>query len=78
MPEFMFPRIAGISCIFLADSFYLTRITQISQKALAALVRPFGTFRTLPLIRGSTAVGGEGVCKYIFVSTYRMYLVYLL
>ena len=51
-PEFLSPRITGISCIFLADSFYLTRITQISQKALATLVLPFGTFRNVHLSQG--------------------------
>ena len=42
------PRISRITCIFLADSFYLTRIPQISQNALASLVRPLGIFRNVP------------------------------
>ena len=34
----MFPRIAGITCIYIIDIFCLTRIPQISRRALAPLV----------------------------------------
>ena len=45
--------------------FYLTRIPQISRRALAPPVLPFGTFRTLPLSQGKYRRGGEGVCEYV-------------
>ena len=49
---FKFPRIAGISCIFLADVLVSRRIHRIRRKHLLRSCLPFGTFCTLPLSQG--------------------------
>ena len=47
--------------------------TQITQNALASLVITIRDILHSSPDRGSTAVGGEGVCKNRFCSTYHEY-----